>query len=211
MYQMLIPNIFEKYPEYIPKKGVLHIGAHTFEEEPYYLQLGIPLENILWIEGNPELIPKDKTNVICAVIGNEDDVDVTFHITNNMQSSSILPLKTHLIEHPWVHEIKTQNSKMITINTLFSRYAIQYAIQEDAFDFINLDIQGAELMALQGATKILPHIRSIYTEINVKELYEGCAQLTDLDIFLGKHGFTRVEEVITSHGWGDAFYVKKDV
>lgn len=203
---MLIPDIFERFPHYNPKRGVLHVGAHEFEEEPLYVRLGLKPEDIVWIEGNSDLIPTGRQNVLCAVVGDKDDVEVSFRITNNMQSSSILPLKTHLVEHPWVHEIATRKLHMVTIDTLLSRNGIM----EDAFDFINLDIQGAELMALRGATRVLPHIRSIYTEINVKELYEGCAQLHEIDTFLGAHGFCRVAEVITEHGWGDAFYIRKN-
>jgi len=75
---------------------------------------------------------------------------------------------------------------------------------------MNLDIQGAELKALKGSTLILPHIKSIYTEVNTKELYENCAMLHELDSYLESFGFTRVETSMTEHGWGDAFYIKKD-
>ena len=202
---MLIPDIFDRYPEYQPRKGVLHVGAHTLEEEPLYYRLGLTDAQILWIEANEDLIPKAKakTNILCAVIGNTDDAEVTLKITNNLQSSSILSLKTHLQEHPWVQETTRRVVKTITLDTLFERHQIAF----DQFDCMNLDIQGAEKMALEGATRILPHIRSIYTEVNVKELYEQCAQMDELDGFLEPLGFRRVETVMTPHGWGDAFYI----
>jgi len=202
---MLIPDIFEKYPTYKPRRGILHVGAHTLEEEPLYYDLGMDDNHILWIEANHDLIPKHKPNVLCAVIGNTDDTEVTFKLTNNLQSSSILSLKTHLIEHPWVQETTQRTVQTVTLNTLLQKHSIPM----DAFDFMNLDIQGAEKMALEGATDLLPYIRSIYTEVNVKELYENCAQMDDLDGFLEPLGFKRVETVITPHGWGDAFYIRE--
>jgi FkbM family methyltransferase len=201
---MLITELFEKYPNYKPIYGILHVGAHKMEEAPYYHALGIDDERILWVEGNKDLIPHNAKNVLSAIIGDSDNKTVSFMITNNMQSSSILNLKTHLIEHPWVHEISRRTVQTITLNTLLKNHQIPYA----HFDFINLDIQGAELMALKGATELLPHIRSIYTEVNEKELYEGCAMIWEIDAYLKEWGFTRVYTEMTPHGWGDAFYIK---
>lgn len=200
---MLIPNIFQLYPDYKPQKGILHIGAHKCEEEPLYHSLGFNDDKILWIEANADLV-KGKHNLVQAVISDVDDQTVSFMITNNMESSSILNFKTHLLEHPHVREISRRDLKTVTLNTFYDKLQIPY----DKFDFINIDIQGAELKALKGATKILPYIHGIYAEVNERELYEDCALITQLDDFLSKHNFTRLHTVMTPHGWGDAFYVK---
>jgi len=70
--------------------------------------------------------------------------------------------------------------KTITLNSFYQKYNIPL----NRFDFINLDIQGAELLALKGATAILPFIKAIYTEVNEKELYENCGLIDELDAFL---------------------------
>jgi len=202
---MLIPNIFELYGNFKPQKGILHIGAHKCEEEPLYHSLGFNDKQILWIEANGDLV-KGKNNLIQAVISDVDDQIVSFMITNNLESSSILDFKTHLTEHPHVREISRRNVKTTTLNTLYDKLQIPY----DKFDFINIDIQGAELKALKGATKILPFIRGIYAEVNERELYEGCALIHQLDEFLSKYNFTRLHTFMTPHGWGDAFYIKND-
>lgn len=201
---MLIPTIFRDFPSSIPNKGILHVGAHTCEEAPLYHSIGMADANILWIEANSDLIPKQQTNILNAVISNQDDEDVIFIITNNMESSSILELHTHFIEHPHIREIDRRYVKTKTLNTLFLENGIPY----DKYDFINLDIQGAELKALQGATKILPHINAIYSEVNEKELYKDCALVHQLDAFLMQYGFQRVATHMTQHGWGDALYIK---
>lgn len=204
---MLIPDVFERMPAYRPKRGVLHIGAHQLEEEPLYHACGITNEHILWIEANRDVIPPGRTNVMEAVISDRDHEEVIFKITNNGQSSSIFNLKMHLQEHPWVYEVERRPLTTITLNTLLQ----QHNIPLDSFDFMNLDIQGAELKALQGATGVLPHLRSIYTEVNEKELYEGCAFLTEMDGFLEGWGFQRVLTEMTPHGWGDAFYIRPEI
>lgn len=201
---MLIPTIFRDFPSCVPTKGILHIGAHKCEEAPLYHSIGINDENILWIEANSDLINPHQKNIISAVVSDKDNEDVEFIITNNMESSSILELHTHLHEHPHVHEINRRKVKTTTLNSLYKNNAIAY----DKFDFINLDIQGAELKALQGATQILPNIKAIYAEVNEKELYKGCAFIHQIDDFLSEYGFKRVATQMTQFGWGDALYTK---
>jgi len=201
---MLIPTIFQQVPFCIPRRGILHIGAHKCEEDELYRTIGITEDNILWIEANPDLIQPERKNMFQAVISNQDNDIVEFKITNNGESSSILNLKTHLIEHPHIHEVKRLKLKTTTLNTFYQDHQIPL----DRYDFINLDIQGAELLALQGATSILPYVTAIYTEVNEKELYENCGLMDELDQFLKNYHFIRILTSMTKHGWGDALYVK---
>ena len=202
---MLIPTIFNDFINCRPNKGVLHIGAHICEEKQLYNDNGINDDNILWIEANNDLINQEQKNILNAVISDKNDEEVNFIITNNMQSSSILELYKHLEEHPGVIEIERRKVKTITLNTLYENNNIPY----DRYDFINLDIQGAELKALKGADKILPHIKAIYTEVSTKELYKNCVLLPELDEFLEKNGFKRIIISMTHNYWGDALYIKE--
>jgi hypothetical protein len=80
----------------------------------------------------------------------------------------------------------------------------------EKIDFLNIDIQGAELLALQGLTDHLDSIKSIYIEINDSEVYKNCSQTNEIDEFLNKFNFERKEKYLYSnHPWGDAFYLKK--
>jgi FkbM family methyltransferase len=202
---MLIPTIFKDFPECLPKRGILHIGAHQCEEKKLYNDNGINDEHILWLEANEDLVVTNTNKMIQAVISDVDDKEVDFKITNNGESSSILNLKTHLQEHPSIFVTEIRRLKTTTVNTLFNKHQIPL----DTYDFINLDIQGAELLALKGATDILPHVKSIYTEVNEKELYENCVLITELEIFLSEYGFERISISMTQHGWGDALYMRK--
>lgn len=206
---MLISDIFEKYKFCIPNKGILHIGAHICEERDLYNSINMTDDKVLWIEAISEIVDKVKKenpniNIIQAVITDKDNEDINFMITNNHQSSSIFNFETHSIEHPEVIEIARRQLKSITINTILDNNNIPY----DNFDFINLDLQGAELKALQGATKILPYIKSIYCEVNIKKLYDGAVLLPELDNFLYSYGFKRIETFMTKYGWGDAIYIR---
>ena len=209
---MLIPTIFNTFPECIPKKGILHIGAHMCEERVLYNSINIRDKDTLWIEAIGEIVAyvkkiNENINIVQAVITDKDDEELSFMITNNKESSSIFNFGTHAIEHPHVFEIERRRLKSITLNTLFERNNIPH----DRFDFINIDIQGAELKALKGAAHILPHIKAIYAEVNEKMLYEGTGLLPELDEYLATFNFKRVITNMTQHGWGDALYIKNYV
>jgi hypothetical protein len=118
----------------------------------------------------------------------------------------VLELGTHLTEHPNVFYIDEIIQKTCTIDTFFERQNID----PSEYTFWNFDIQGAEMLALKGASKSIQYAKAIYLEVNVKELYKGCALLHELDSFLLLNGFERVLTHILDHGWGDALYLRKD-
>jgi FkbM family methyltransferase len=182
------------------------------EERALYNSIKIGDNDTLWIEAIGEIVAyvkkiNENINIVQAVITDKDDEELSFMITNNKESSSIFNFGTHAIEHPHVFEIERRRLKSITLNTLFERNNIPH----DRFDFINIDIQGAELKALKGAVHILPHIKAIYAEVNEKMLYEGAGLLPELDEYLATFNFTRVITNMTQHGWGDALYIKNYV
>jgi hypothetical protein len=76
------------------------------------------------------------------------------------------------------------------------------------YNFLNIDIQGFELEALRGARKTLKNVKWIMSEVNRAEVYENCAHVEEMDEFLGKYGFNRVETNWAGQTWGDALYVK---
>ncbi len=187
--------------------GGFHLGAHECEELDFYSQLGLKPEEIIWIDAIPakvrEAINRNIPNVYNAVITDCDDVDVTFNISNNVQSSSVLEFGTHAQEHPGIVYIAKIFLKSITIDSFFERNKIDAS----KYNFWNFDIQGAELMALKGAVKSIQYAKAIYLEVNETEMYKNCGLITDIDAFLAQYKFKRVLTNITQHGWGDALYI----
>jgi len=192
----------------IMPKGVLHVGAHECEELPFYQRLGISKDNMVWIDAIQSKVQQAQArgipNVFKAVVTDKDDDTVTFKITNNVQSSSILDFGTHADSYPWVHFISQSEEKTVTLDTFFERQQLD----PSRYDFWNFDIQGAEMLALKGATGALKYAKVLYLEVNTQEVYKGCAKLEELDAFLLNMGFKRVLTDITPHGWGDALYVR---
>ena len=203
---MLIP--FDKlWPRYnIKPKGILHIGSNVAEEAPIYDQLGVKKQ--IWIEGNPEIFLKLKQNIshnpqavaLNYVIGDENK-PVTFHVSNNgSQSSSVLELGTHKTQHPDVHFVYDIETTMHRIDSL--------ELDLTDVDFLNADIQGAELMALRVMGDLLNQFKWAYLEVNRADVYKGCAQIAELDTFMFNNGFKRVETARWIGDWTDALYIK---
>jgi FkbM family methyltransferase len=191
-------------------KGIIHIGAHLMEEREDYISQG--LNNTIWIEANPkvysniEFVNNEPNNerVFNYAISDEDNKLYEFNITNNGQSSSILKLDKHKIHHPQIHVSDVINVNSKRMETLL----LENNINIDNYDFLNIDIQGAELLALKGFGNLLNNIKYIYTEINTNTLYKDCALVSEIDEYLSKYGFKRVETSMTEFEWGDALYIK---
>lgn len=197
-------QIREKYQIY--PKNVLHVGAHRGEEHELYSKLGV--ENVYWVEANAKIVsewllwlPNEK--LICEVVGEKDGEIVTFNVSNNNQSSSILELGEHSQLFPDVVYCSSEQRETKTIKTILAEN------NNPPIDFVNLDIQGAELLALKGFGDFST-VKHIYTEINSREVYKGCALVEQIDEFLAPHGFERVEtQYWNNHPWGDALYIKR--
>lgn len=197
-------DIVKKYGKPI---GIIHIGAHLMEERSDYLQYG--LNNTIWIEANPEIYNRLKlTNsnekAFNFAISDTNDLSIDLNVTNNGQSSSILELEKHKIHHPKIHVVNKIKVKTKRMDSLLKENNIDIS----QYNFINLDIQGAELLALKGFGKMLNHIKYIYTEINTNYLYKNCALVSEIDEYLHKFNFKRVETFLTKNEWGDALYIK---
>jgi FkbM family methyltransferase len=187
--------------------GSFHIGAHECEELPFYNEIGLIPKDVIWIDAIPskvtEAINNGIPNVYNAVITDKDDEEIIFNVSNNIQSSSVLEFGTHSQEHSHIIYVDKIKQKSITIDTFFERNNIDAS----KYNFWNFDIQGAELMALKGATQSIKYAKAIYLEVNEKELYKDCGLINDVDNFLSQYNFKRVLTKITTHGWGDALYI----
>lgn len=205
---MLIRDVFDRHAHILPGR-IIHIGACLCEERDLYLRHGVSDANVVWIEANPELVERaremfPRATILQGLISDRAGTRASFHITNNLQSSSMMELHEHLREHPRVVKTRTITLETTTVPALLE----QNALPTEGYDFVNLDIQGSELLALRGMGDMLRGVRAIYSEVNVKELYLGCAQLDDVRNFLGGLGFQCAEVRMTRHGWGDALFVR---
>lgn len=188
--------------------GIMHIGAHYGEEYDEYERLfGTSIPIVMWEASN------DNFKVLSSKLGDKPNVtlinkgvgpfecSVTLHkeTANTGQSNSVLKPAVHLQQYPG---ITFDTSEVIKI------YPIDKWEPGPELNFINIDIQGFELQAFMGAKKALNNVQYIMTEVNRAELYENGAMIDEIDWFLSRWNFKRVETDWSGQTWGDAFYVK---
>ena len=202
---MLIPlhDLVKKFN--IQFKGILHVGAHECEELKDY-EVYLHRNQILWIDALPhkvDICKKRYPNVLIENAVVSDVVEtIRFNVSNNGQSSSMLDFGLHTTFHPQVKYVTCFETETKLLKNILPNYNINY-------NFLNLDIQGAELKALKGMEEYLNNIDYIYTEVNSDYVYKGCALIGELDEYLLRFGLHRVETKWTDYKWGDAFYIRK--
>jgi FMN phosphatase YigB (HAD superfamily) len=74
------------YKYNIKPNGIIHVGAHLMEERENYLSMGI--NNIIWIEANPEIFntikfDSDKELFFNYAISDKDNELCELNVTNN--------------------------------------------------------------------------------------------------------------------------------
>jgi len=207
--------LFHKFN--IESTGILHIGASTGQEALKYKELGI--KKVVWVEAIPDVfeglvkylesVGCLDENVICinACVSDVDGKEVTFNISNNeAQSSSFLELGHHKVIHPTVEYIG--HLKMTTKR--ISSIVREQNIDLKGIDFLNIDLQGAELLALKGMGMLLAGFKYCYLEVNKKETYLGCPLVGELDEYLEIFNFKRVETgQWVADTWTDALYIRE--
>lgn len=207
---MLI-NIQDIVKKYGKPSGVIHVGSHIMQERNAYRNAG--LSNIIWIDANDEIVSHiqktftnfaDDEKIFSCLISDIDNQDVDFYITNNEQSSSMLKMQTHIKHYPHIVVTNVKKYKTKRLDTLFTENNISFSDR----NFINLDIQGAELLALKGCGEIMNSLKYIYAEINEEHLYANGCLIHEMDDYLKTFGFSRVEKVMTPEKWGDALYIR---
>lgn len=189
--------------------GVLHVGAHLAEEAPIYATAGI--RDVWWIEANPRVQAKilrelrsfPGQRLIEALVYEKDDVELNFNITNyDGMSSSILEFGTHTKFSPDTVFVDKATLRTRTIDSLAEEHGVVDA------NFLNMDLQGAELSALKGATRFLQGVDYVMSEVNRAQVYVDCAQVEELDAFLTD--FDRVDTYwVPEQDWGDGLWIRK--
>ncbi len=189
--------------------GVLHVGAHMAEEARDYARYG--WGNIVWVESQPEkaqyiskLLDMKTNTIIEATVWSESGISMDFNVASNGESSSVLEFGSHSKNYPNI-----TYTKKIRVTTK----RLDEIIPENFLgDFLNLDIQGAELEALKGLGSEISKFKWIYSEINKEEVYKGCATVDEMDEYLLGKGYKRAaSRWILDAGWGDALYIRQDL
>lgn len=182
-------KIEQVYETYRGAKGVIHIGASRGQERQMYDSYGL---NVIWIEALPDVYAELSTNIaefpkqiaLNALITDTIGTPTDFYVTNNGGlCSSIYDLHLHQEYAPntRVSEVITLSSN--TLDNLLSN------IDVSLYDILALDVHGAEILVLSGASKILESCKYVIAEASDFEAYKGGCDIKDVSKFLYQRGF----------------------
>lgn len=105
------------------------------------------------------------------------------------QSSSLLPpTSAQMLEFPAIPFRTTEQVDVTSLDV----WATQRGVA--SVDFMWLDMQGYELVALTGATRLLPNVSAVHMEVCNVELYEGAPLYPAVKRAMADWGFTPVIE-----------------
>ncbi len=204
---------------------ILDIGAALNEVPPYKTIVDGGKGKIIGFE--PDLAECEKLNQTYGpphqffpyFVG--DGKPATFYETTWNLTGSLFEPNAPLLE-------KFQNLPEVV--TLVKTHPVETktidAIPEiTTVDLIKIDVQGAELMIFENATRILPQTLVIQTEVEFVEIYKNQPLFADVDRFLRSYGFQfhkflgfgsrtfkplMLEDPYQGHQflWSDAIYVR---
>jgi FkbM family methyltransferase len=201
-------------------KTVVHVGAHYGEEAARYQDWGA--KTVVWFEAAPNIYAALQTNLatmdqrprslfcrltgqkrtrhiaVQALVGAEDSGSAQFHLfDNDGASNSMFKLKRG--ENDRFAQVRETGEVLeLPIRTLDAALD-EAGVPPETVDVLVLDVQGAELMCLQGAARTLAAVDYLESEVSKEPVYEGGVLLSELEPWLEERGFKRRTMVRKSH------------
>ena len=188
---------------------VLEAGAR-FGKDTRRMSLLWPQGHIHTFEPVPSLFnqlsdtAQKLQNVTCYNTALSDCVGtLPLHVSGGQSDacSSLLTPLTCLEERPLITFERTIMVPVTTIDAWAKKQGVTH------IDFMWLDLQGAELLALEGAENILKTVKVILIEINLTERYKDAPLVNDIKTWLTLRGFKLDQEALHHETWGDALFI----
>ncbi|MEP6677559.1 MAG: FkbM family methyltransferase, partial [Ferruginibacter sp.] len=118
------------------------------------------------------------------------------------KSSSLLPPASHLKMADFIHFNNKIEVETITLKSFCEQNKIHQV------DFIHMDVQGAELMVLQGAQDFISSIKAIWLEVSKTDLYKNQPLVGDVKEFMQANNFVLIKDALYGIQ-GDQLYISR--
>ena len=178
--------------------AILHIGANYGQERDFYESHQLEVD---WVEANPQVVSRLRDHIrkrpfqraYQGLIAEVDGRECDFHISNNAgESSSIYDFGEH--KKIWADVYFNDKIRLTTVT--LGRFLKENKIKLRSRQGLVMDVQAAEHLVLKGAGELIRQFRWIKTEAADFELYQGGAQLCDLEAILIPLGFQEIEREV---------------
>ena len=222
---------FENLTKKVKITGVVHVGAHEGGETLTYVDNGIT--DVILIEANPlrfehlkESIATGRHCTWCSpltyqylssqqadilknykvynyAITDIEDGTVALNLSNyDGGSDSIFKINEWGTNSSWApyEHIDEVQVPTTTLDKLI--------VDKSKYNFINIDVEGAELLVLKGAVELLTYVDAIMLETQTRLRFDGSCTQDELVAFLKLHNFVMDQYNDTGNQWGDALFLK---
>jgi FkbM family methyltransferase len=141
----------------------------------------------------------------------EPDTDIFYKLWRENCSGN---LKWYQLPLAWLSLLREVRVKKIsgvqtkTLDDLMSE--LDNGWQMSDFSYLHMNIQGSELMALQGGKQTLKHLQAIWLETNIDERYKGAPLKQEFDNFLGDFNFV-CTMALKIGSIGNVLYLKEEL
>jgi FkbM family methyltransferase len=194
--------------------AVVHIGASLVQERQIYRENR--MEPVLWVEALPEIVTQAELllldyplqRIVAGIVSDKSGVAISLKCASNGgESSSIFDSGLQSFVHPELKFETVFTYESTTIDDL-----VASKLPAIPISLLVLDVQGAELLALKGATATLDVVDFIFSEVSTAKMYKKQPLFREISGFLGSAGFSLVEHNLyhrTFHG--DALFIKTEL
>ena len=172
---------------------IFDVGAYVGEVAATYKRM-FPQSSIYCFEPFPDSF--HKLNRLCRdasikahqIAFSDKEGKTTFNINVDLSCNSLLPPTESDFRCYSAKSIKDGEIQVET-NTLDNFCA---SARISCIDILKLDVEGAEVKVLEGASRMLSKqaIKLIYSEVMFIPHYDGGCMLHELTAFLNRHGYT---------------------
>ena len=204
-------------------RTVVHVGAHCAQELEGYQAVGP--EWVVWIEADPRMFARlqqlveekarDGVHHVCvnALVADKDGERRDFFVAANDGENSSMLRPTEF----GVSVGAGLTGEVLSLETRrLDSILRSLGMQAHGVDVLTLDVQGAELLCLQGAGDFLRSVKLLFLEVTKtvvggeslegKAFYEGGVEFEALDQWLRERDFVRRSHVPDKAWHGDCIY-----
>ncbi|CAD7928633.1 unnamed protein product [Amoebophrya sp. A25] len=202
-----------------PKISVVDVGAIQVRGKPhiYHRLLMQDMCTVIGFDPN-EAYRKSYPNMILFPHFVGDGKTKTFHITQNDLSSSLLEPNVDVVSR----YDQLEEAYKLVMRKQVQTVRLDDIMQPGGFDvdYLKVDVQGAEMMVLQGSERCLENVLVLDVEVHFQPLYKNMPLFADIDLFLRERGFVfhrlsdltgrgmRPTRLSSSTLWCNAIYIK---
>jgi FkbM family methyltransferase len=147
----------------------------------------------------------------------------TLYVTKEPMCSSLYPPdEDYMSRFHLLPEFATLDFSIEIETTTLDNFLQSEGVSE--VDFLQIDVQGADLQVLEGSEQILQSVLAIQIEVEFAQIYQNQPLFADIDSYLRKQGFTLFDLYTTRRVraaspfksqlhpgqllWGEAFYLR---